>query len=222
MEDIKLITIIISIATAMIALFNNRQKKGETLQDEYFNSIILNFFEVKRANPNMDTLEYIKKYRFKKCCIPNYIFYLADNNKKEELEKVLKVDYWDNYPHIFNDTDKTIDKLMKIGYFIEQIVNILMGGFIIALLVASFLILGIEIVQDLVINKTMNISNILKQNSNIFLGAGLLFIMLIIIYVGTKRSESTFNKYTSNENAIKKIIDNKIKRHDKLIKENYL
>lgn len=121
MKDyISLIIVCISNVISIIVVFNKEQGKEEMLQDEYF-SIINSYFQIKNINADINPIEYFGKLKHKKVCIPPYIFYLVEKNQREKLEKILKVDYWNKYPNVVNNTHRVIDKFGKILYFFGYI-----------------------------------------------------------------------------------------------------
>lgn len=215
MKDyIALITAGISVVIAIIACFNKEQEKGEKLQDEYF-KILTEYFEIKKANPYMNTLEYIRKFKFKKCCIPSYIFYVADQNDEERLKKLLLVDYWDYYPNVVNNTNKVLEKFDKLIYFIGKISLILWAMFVLSVIVME----PISIIS--------NFSKINEGNIFMIIVAALLIdsILIVSVFLSKNQVDSWGNEldiYSMNIKTIHKTIKRKEKRYKKRIDKYYI
>ncbi|MGN2339819.1 hypothetical protein ACTFIN_17140 [Clostridium cagae] len=231
MEDVKWMALVISTITAGITYFNKKQNKGESLQEEYFNKILLEYFKVKHINPEFDTIKYINSYRFKNCYIPNYVFYLADSrtnritdefDNKELLEHILKVDYWINYPNMYNDVDKMFNKINKTIRFIEEVISIIIPVLFLFLAFSLAVLLLMKITSSFLNNDLINM-NMLLRNFGLY---G--FILLSMCWISklfgaiTERSGSTLNEYTSDEKSIMNIIKKKERIFNEIKDKNYL
>ncbi|NOW92351.1 uncharacterized protein YxeA [Clostridium beijerinckii] len=215
MKDyIALITAVISIIIAIVACFNKEQEKGEELQEEYF-KILIEYLEIKKVNPNIDVLEYIRKFKFKKCCIPGYMYYLADQNDKDRLEKLLLTDYWDYYPNIVNSTNKVLEKFNKLVYFTSKVSLILWGMFV----------LGVIFMEP--IGLINNFSEINESNIFMIIVAALIIdsILILSFFLSKKQVDGFGNEldiYSMNIKTIQKTIRRKEKRYKKRAGKYYI
>ncbi|WP_455797541.1 hypothetical protein [Clostridium butyricum] len=230
MEEIKWTTIVITIITSIIALINNKQDKGDKLQEEYFKDILLEYFRVKNINPKIDIYEFLNRYKFKKICIPSYIFYLSDltnerivkdlDNEKV-LEQIMIVDYWTNYPNVKNYMSRIVYNLLNTVYFILGII------FSVFILVATYciafyaVICAQNIIHDLSIGEDINLSIILSKNIWILIYSVLLLVGSVLLNQSRKISLEYLNIYTSNKKSIRSIIKNKVRMYRKMTKKNY-
>ncbi|ENZ33479.1 hypothetical protein HMPREF1084_01948 [Clostridium butyricum 60E.3] len=230
MKEINLISIVITIITSIIAIFNLKQKTEERLQDEYFKDILLEYFRIKNINPKIDVCEFVNKYTFKKTCIPNYIFYLADpanekitdgNDNKNVLEQIMIVDYWINTPNMGNYISRIIYSLLNTGLFIFGIilVSIMLIG--ISLIVLYIVLCIRNILYALSCGQDISYSLILANNSNLLFGAVLLLGGSLALNISRKIEVERLNIYTSNKKSIRSIIKNKVRMYRKMTKKNY-
>lgn len=215
MKDyIALISALISVVVAIVACFNKAQQKGEGLQEEYF-KILIEYFEIEKVDSNIDALEYIRKFKYKKCCIPSYIYYVADQNDEEILKKLLVVDYWDNYPNVVNNTNKVLEKLDRLMYFSGKILLILWAMFVLCVIVIE----PIGIIRNF---PEINESNIFM----IIVSTLIIDSMLIIsVFISKNQVDSLGNEldsYSMNIKTINKTIKRKEKRYKKRIDKYYI
>lgn len=230
MEKINWISIVITIITSIIAIFNSKQKNGEKSQDEYFKDILLEYFRLKSINPNIDICEFVNRYKFKKTCIPNYIFYLADSDNdkvvkdcdnKTLLAQIMKVDYWKNYPNIKNYKLKIANTLANTYMFILRIGQFF--GAVVAIYATSlYVVLCLQqVVQNSIDGKSIMIIRIFTNNIAIITCSGLLILAIILMSYFIKIEEEKIDIYTTNKDSIKSIIKNKARMYKQLIDKNY-
>lgn len=117
-ENKEVIAVFISTISVFIASFSKFDDKVEELQDKYYYEFLPTYFEFKIKNKNLNTVKYIKKYKLKDRCIPYYILYLADKGRKEDLEKVLIVDYRKSCLSLWNNSIRALMKSLKKVYYI--------------------------------------------------------------------------------------------------------
>jgi len=216
MKDyLPLITVLASVIFAIITSFNKQQETGELLQDEYFKTILLAYYEVRKVRPDINAIEYINKFKFKKYCIPSYIYYVADQDDEEKLRKLLLVDYWDNYPTIINNTNKVMDKFFKIVYFLFNILLMLM---IVALL---------YLITTVITAIFTNLSEILNNGYiKIYIGILIISLAFFIVILVFKNNIISFGKdidqYSMDIKTIKKIVVKKEKIYKQRKNKYYL
>ncbi|WP_455804031.1 hypothetical protein [Clostridium butyricum] len=229
MDKIPWVTILISAMTAIIAYYSSQQKKGETLQEKYFNEVLLKYFEEKATDPNLDIKKFISGYKYKNICIPSYMFYLSDNTdirtdvtNKELLEKIIVFDYWSNYPGLFNDNDRTVNKISKIVLFIEELFMAVTISISVCILITLVLVVIVQILPELIVKNFDNVWNILKEYLLLILGitvvSGIMFILNKIV----KKGNSTLDIYTNDIAEIKKIIDKKYNKYMEIESNMYI
>ena len=121
-ENQDTLALIIALVTFLQNYFSKRDTKLENKQDKYL-EILIQYFEKKEIYPDtIDSVNYFKNLKNKETCIPPYIFYAAENKTKEELDKILTVDYWRENPSVDNNTIRSLNRFLKYIYYLAYII----------------------------------------------------------------------------------------------------
>ncbi|MFQ8891854.1 MAG: hypothetical protein ACLR8H_05655 [Clostridium sp.] len=124
-ENQDTLALIVAVVTFLQNYFSKRDAKLENKQDKYL-EILIQYFEKKEIYPDtIDSLNYFKNLKNKETCIPPYIFYAAENKTKEELDKILMVDYWRENPSIDNNTIRSLNRFLKYIYYLAYIILVI-------------------------------------------------------------------------------------------------
>lgn len=202
----EIIAIVVGAIGVFIACFNKFDDRAESLQDKYYFEFLPKLFEAW-SRSNINIIKYIKRRKLKDECIPYYILYLADEGRRDDLEKVLKVDYRYSRPSIWNNSIRAFIKSFKKIYYISV--------FVIAVVIYFLILLAITAIVGIV-------EALITEGTGAFWGIiGLILTVLVssagpVAFIGimltVKRSSDL---YSVNLQTIKDIIKHKLKEYNK-------
>lgn len=201
----EVIALIVGAIGVFIACFNKFDDRAESLQDKYYFEFLPTLFELWSRN-DINIIKYIKRRKLKDECIPYYILYLTDKGRKEDLEKVLRVDYRKSRPSILNNSIRAFIKSFKKIYYISVIILSVSIYLLAIIITACFGTIEIVITQGT--KAFYNILNILL--ASIILSAGPFLFMKFLLWV--KRDSDLYNL---NLKTIKEIIEHKLKEYNR-------
>lgn len=202
----EVIALIVGAIGVFIACFNKFDDRAESLQDKYYFEFLPTLFELWSRN-DINIIKYIKRRKLKDECIPYYILYLTDKGRKEDLEKVLRVDYRKSRPSILNNSIRAFIKSFKKIYYISVII-LAVSIYLLAIIIITACFGTIEIVITQGTKAFYNILNILL--ASIILSAGPFLFMKFLLWV--KRDSDLYNL---NLKTIKEIIEHKLKEYNR-------
>ncbi len=202
----EVIALIVGAIGVFIACFNKFDDRAESLQDKYYFEFLPTLFELWSRN-DINIIKYIKRRKLKDECIPYYILYLTDKGRKEDLEKVLRVDYRKSRPSILNNSIRAFIKSFKKIYYISVII-LSVSIYLLAIIIITACFGTIEIVITQGTKAFYNILNILL--ASIILSAGPFLFMKFLLWV--KRDSDLYNL---NLKTIKEIIEHKLKEYNR-------
>lgn len=202
----EVIAIIVGAIGVFIACFNKFDDRAENLQNKYYFQFLPELFDLWSRN-DINIIKYIKKRKLKDECIPYYILYLADEGRKEDLEKVLKVDYRKSRPSIWNNSIRAFMKSFKKIYYVSVIAVTTVNYFLIFIVItACFGIIEMFITEG--VKAFYNAISLLFATIILFTGPFLLMKFLLWI-----RRDSDL--YSVNLKTIKEIIKHKLEEYKK-------
>lgn len=134
-------------------------------------------------------------------------FILLIKGRKEDLEKVLRVDYRKSRPSILNNSIRAFIKSFKKIYYISVII-LSVSIYLLAIIIITACFGTIEIVITQGTKAFYNILNILL--ASIILSAGPFLFMKFLLWV--KRDSDLYNL---NLKTIKEIIEHKLKEYNR-------
>lgn len=202
----EIIAIVVGAIGVFIACFNKFDDRAENLQDKYYFEFLPKLFEAWSRN-NINIIKYIKRRKLKDECIPYYILYLADEGRKDDLEKVLKVDYRYSRPSIWNNSIRAFIKSFKKIYYVSVFVIAAVLYFLAFLAITAL----VSIVEALITKGAGAFWDIISLIFTVvILFAGPVAFMGMMIKV--KRYS---NLYSVNMKTIKDIIEHKLEEYNK-------
>ncbi len=226
MDYLGIATVIGGIAAFIITYFDKREETLNLLKQKYFDRVLCVYYCKYRKNSNINSVNFIKRnFEGNETFIPKYIFYLCDEKNKEDLNKILLVDYWKYYPNKTNVFNKSINGLFDKGHIFEVFLSISMiclGGMLIMLFIIQLILSTITVLKGNL--PFYEIANELSSNDAwTGLCYGILALILEIIY-HTSISKTFNNKdeYSLNINRIKEFIKKKKKIYDDSNSKYYL
>lgn len=208
-----IITIIVTVITLIAKNINKEYKSYLGLNKLYFEQLLVPYITHYRRDRNINPIRYIKKNNIhEKQFIPTYILYLIDEGKREELNKVLIVDY----VNIFNSQ---INAFMGINY---KIINLIKEIFFIFVFVyiTTFLFFCLEKIISIISN--YNIFNLDGAFNFLLMIVLSLIITIIFSILGLILMKYTIinsiregDMYTNEKKFIYRQIKYKIKTYSK-------
>ncbi|EGT3903104.1 hypothetical protein ERM42_12195 [Clostridioides difficile] len=222
----KIYSVVSTIFIALIVYFKAEQKKRELYLDKYFEKVLTPYILEYKKNNTINSVKFIRKrYTIKDYYIPSYIFYLVENNKNEDLKKVLSVDYINNYPNNKNDINKALDKITQVVDFILVLTYTALKIFafcMILILCFCILIFLIDFFKS-----TLSHNIILKKDKLIIIESFIWLIIMYLYYIFCKFAreniaDNEYNTYTRKRKCIEKNIIRKKKIYKKVSKKYYI
>ncbi|WP_283592786.1 hypothetical protein [Paraclostridium bifermentans] len=215
LEDyIKIITCISSI----IAVLSTYSKFGENtrLSEEYFEKVLRIYIREYKRNKYLDPIKFIKRrFNIGDYFIPSYVFHLIDVGRKEQLHKVLIVDYREGFPNKRNRIELGIS---SISILLAGIM-IFIYYFVLAAILVLMIITVICIVGNFVLAKTMDMNDV--NNIKIMLLAIIISIILVVVLFNNMAKS---DNYSLKIEHIEKLIKKKENKFNKAsnLKKNQL
>lgn len=210
-ENQDTLALIIAFVTFLQNYFSKRDTELENKQDKYLD-ILIQYFEKKEIYPNtIDSINYFKNLKNKETCIPPYIFYAAENKTKEELDKILTVDYWRENPSIDNNTIRSLNRFLKYIYYLAYIILAM------TLVIYSINIL-VEFEKDIITKEVSIFIAFLKFSVSIIMG----IICCKSIIKTNKKINLDIDMYSFKMKNINAQINEKIKYYNNNIDKYYI
>lgn len=220
LDYFKILPILITVLTFIIKYFNIHDKLYIESKEKYFKDVLAVYVSKLNLGLDINPIIFLKKERFEGgYFIPPYIWKLVNQNNKDDLHKILIVDYKNNYPNIENNEVKIIN---KISYILEIILMILFT------LMLSFTFF---VMFELAITAVVDLVNFIQNNSNTFelknyLPYGIVLIISLLATMGLvfiiKKKLKRDDDYCMEKNAVDKNIEKKIKIYSDIIDKIYL
>ena len=214
---IKIIGLIVTIFAFIGTIFNLEKNKIDKLKEEYFKNLLIVYINEYKKHKKLNAVKFInKRYTMNNYFIPSYIFYLADENKKELLHKVLIVDYRNNFPRKRNSISNVISSIDGI----LRIVSIYISDFVRALYIIalplSFIFLILTIIFNIYgVNRSVTIAGIQISDIqfSILTIITIIIILLILKYMQKKIINKVYDDYTMKKGEIEKVLEKKEKEY---------
>lgn len=215
-----LITAVLGVLTILVTCFNREYDKYIEFENNYFDNLLTPYIILYRNNRNINPIKYINKnFKNNSVYIPGYIYYLVENNKKDELHKVLLVDYIGGRKSIFNTFKKIFSRLNNLISFIFSVVVII--GFTLFLCPVFMEIM--DFVKSFQIGTLYMLLVEFIMVVLLILFTVLIFILLIKGFsymLNTSIKEE--DKYANELKYIRRQIDGKIKTYNKNFNKWYI
>lgn len=207
-----LITALLGIITILGTYFNKEYDNYREFENDYFNELLRKYMIAYRKNKNTNAIKYIRKnHNYSDVYIPSYINYLIEAKNKEDLHKVLIVDYFEGINSEENIFRKTFHKILNLG---KVLVLLFMVGFI-------FFTMSKISIKILDVIKTYDLSNIKLFLSELLIAAIIFFLIILICAIYTvvvglifTKSIKKEDKYINELKYIKKQINIKVEKYD--------
>lgn len=207
-----LITALLGIITILGTYFNKEYDNYREFENDYFNELLRKYMIAYRKNKNINAIKYIRKnHNYSDVYIPSYINYLIEAKNKEDLHKVLIVDYFEEINSEENIFRKTFHKILNLG---KVLVLLFMVGFI-------FFTMSKISIKILDVIKTYDLSNIKLFLSELLIAAIIFFLIILICAIYTvvvglifTKSIKKEDKYINELKYIKKQINIKVEKYD--------
>ncbi|MGU8529934.1 hypothetical protein [Clostridium perfringens] len=207
-----LITALLGIITILGTYFNKEYDNYREFENDYFNELLRKYMIAYRKNKNINAIKYIRKnHNYSDVYIPSYINYLIGTKNKEDLHKVLIVDYFEGINSEENMFRKTFHKILNLG---KVILLLLIVGFLF-FTVSKFSIKIVEII------KNNDLSNIKLFLIELLIAIAIFFVIILICAIYTvaiglifTKSIKKEDKYINELKYIKKQIIIKVKKYD--------
>lgn len=207
-----LITALLGIITILGTYFNKEYDNYREFENDYFNELLRKYMIAYRKNKNINAIKYIRKnHNYSDVYIPSYINYLIEAKNKEDLHKVLIVDYFEGINSEENIFRKTFHKILNLG---KVLVLLFMVGFI-------FFTMSKISIKILDVIKTYDLSNIKLFFSELLIAAIIFFLIILICAIYTvvvglifTKSIKKEDKYINELKYIKKQINIKVEKYD--------
>ncbi|HFL3512491.1 TPA: hypothetical protein ACG3PC_003823 [Clostridioides difficile] len=222
----KIYGVVSTIFIALIVYFKAEQKKRELYLDKYFEKLLTPYILEYKKNNTINSVKFIRKrYTIKDYYIPSYIFYLVENNKNEDLKKVLSVDYINNYPNHKNDINKALDKITQVVDFILVLTYTALKIFAFCMILILCFCILIFLIDFL--KSTLSHNIILKKDKLIIIESFIWLIIMYLYYIFCKFAreniaDNEYNTYTRKRKCIEKNIIRKKKIYKKVSKKYYI
>lgn len=214
----EIIAVIVAVIGVLTTIYKLGFKNNHSRTKEYYKSILNPFAVAYKENKNINSVKFIKK-RAKRDNdnIPKYIFYLVDNDKKDELRKVLLYDYFDFYDNdsnMMNKFARIISKgLIYVIVFLSYL--FLFAGAILLVRIVFMFFESLPYIQKIEIE----FNGIIMKGGLSFLwliGMDFLFFIFYLVFMLFARFFN-IDMYTFKEKRIKGMINHKIRVYDKRI-----
>ncbi|HBG2118006.1 TPA: hypothetical protein OLY09_003726 [Clostridioides difficile] len=222
----KIYSVVSTIFIALIVYFKAEQKKRELYLDKYFEKLLTPYILEYKKNNTINSVKFIKKrYTIKDYYIPSYIFYLVENNKNEDLKKVLNVDYINNYPNNKNDINRALDKITQVVNFILVLIYIVLKIFVFCIILILCLCLLVFLIDFF--KNVLGHNTILKKDKLIIIESSIWLVAMYLSYMFCKFArenimDNEYNTYTRKRKCIEKNIIRKKKIYEKVSKKYYI
>ncbi|WP_074116037.1 hypothetical protein [Clostridioides difficile] len=222
----KIYGVVSTIFIALIVYFKAEQKKRELYLDKYFEKLLTPYILEYKKNNTINSVKFIKKrHTIKDYYIPSYIFYLVENNKNEDLKKILSVDYIHNYPNNKNGINRALDKIAQVVNFALVLLYTALRIFIFCIILGlcfGILVFLIYFFKTALSHNTIfEKDKLLTRNSFIWL----MIMYLLYVFCGLMREYMTdgwYDTYTRKRRCIEKNIIRKKKTYEKVSKKYYI
>lgn len=216
----KFLPILITVLAFIIKNLNNENKNYMDAEERYFKDVLAVYISKFRIDNKINPIKFLKQKKFEgSYFIPPYIWKLVNENKKEDLHKVLIVDYKNKYPSIENNEFKIMNKISYMLQFICIILFAVMFSLLIFIIVDVLFIIGIDLLNYFI----WHINNFIVKDYIAYV------IGLLISFFGLVGTKFVINKvmkiegdYCTKINVVEKNIKNKVTSYEKIIEENYL
>ncbi len=207
-----LITALLGIITILGTYFNKEYDNYREFENDYFNELLRKYMIAYRKNKNINTIRYMRKnYNYNDVYIPSYINYLIETKNKEDLHKVLIVDYFEGINSEENIFRKTFHKILNLG-------KVILLLFIVGFLFFTMSKFSIKILD---IIKKYDLSNIKLFLSELLIAAIIFFVIILICAIYTivvglifTKSIKKEDKYINELKYIKEQINIKVEKYD--------
>lgn len=216
----KLLAVIGAVITFIVTYFNKEEKKYSKLTNRYFNDLLVPYVSEYRNNKGINPIKYIrKKYNYNDYYIPTYIFYLLENNDKENLHKVLIEDYKEKFPSSSNIIWNTVYKIFNI----MDLIFVFISLYFVLLIIMYIFQLSNEILSNVIsyIGHGFN-----KENLVIIIGNSVAIIIftifLFVVRPTVKNRIITDDEYSTKIKNIESLVKRKVKKYNKRNKYEYL
>ncbi len=213
------ITFILSLITFGTVIYKLVIKNIHKREDEYYKKVLKPFIIEYSNNKNINAAKYIKRIVNREDdYVPKYIFYLLDNNSKEELKKVLIMDYFDLYNNDTNNIMRVSNYLQKALLYVGMIFVLIFLSVGIGLLVLCILSLIISLLCEIC---KSGVEGIKLIDWEMYINSGSAGGLCVLIGYGIAKLHLKVNidRYSIKEKFIKKIIDKKVEEYRKYYNE---
>lgn len=220
-DYIKILGIIGSIITFIITIYKKEEIKNSNMKNDYFQKLLIKYITLHKVNNNINPVKFIKKnYKLEDYFIPSYIFYLADNNEKDLLHKVLVVDYRNNFPSTNNIIGSTTNNISNI------LMMIMMYTYNLATFLSALFAINATIgLVDTIIYNFRGIRGSIQVGVFKFSDIGFsifsilinIILSIICIYISKSIFKSIKDDYAIKSKDIEKILKRKQKEYNKSI-----
>lgn len=216
----QIATVIIGIITTASAYLNKENTKYKKLNEKYLENVLIPYIASYKKNENINSVKYIKSnYDCKDYYIPPYIFYLVDNNKKEDLKKVLIEDYKKCFYSELNCFKNTFHKL-------ENILSMISVIFFFCIMYLAIYEITTKVSELTSSFKVENWNDILICFSiyiiMIIISMFFIFLYLLFLKYSVINSIKIRDRYINEIKYIEKQINSKIKEYERNYKKDYI
>lgn len=216
-----------SVVSFLIAIFNKENTKYEENKNKYFEEVLLPYFGSYKNNTNIEfKLSYdINNQSHGMEFIPEYVQHLIREDRREELNKVLLVDYFDSYPSKKNSIKKSMNRIFNIADIIMYFAYFIML-LLITLLITRVIPLIISEICYTITNTGSTLLNFDEVEVPMYLFFIVILLLLVLVYVFAfiffDKSISKKDMYSYDKKIIEKMIKLRIKRYRKIEKNNII
>ena len=209
------ITFILSLITFGTVIYKLIIKKTHKREDEYYDKVLKPFIIKYAKNKNINAVKCIREIVHREQdYVPKYIFYLLDNNRKEELKKVLIVDYFDLYNNDSNNIVRGSNYLQKALLYVGMFFVLIFLSLGVGLIVLYALSLLLSIIYEFIENGLQAIKYI---DWKMHITGGIVGGSCILISFGMAKLylKKNIDRYSIKESHINKIINKKVEGYRK-------
>jgi len=217
MEKVQLVlSVVSSIITTGIILYNTLFKGSRKREKEYYEKILKPCMVLLKKEKKVNLVKEVRKLvKRDDDTVPKYVFYLIDNNRGEELEKVLVEDYYDLYENDNKSIRNIINVVQKITLFLMVCITLFFVFFAVTCIFVGILSLIAEIFNRSYAENTIKwgscIAYILLGIASYAISSG--YMKLV--------KGTNLGRYTTNIKIMEKIIKQKVKSYDKYNSKSY-
>lgn len=212
----KLLLLVTSAIGTLTAIYKLVFKNDSKRKKLYYEKVLVPFIVAYKKNSNINSIKFVKNTVDNGSDdVPKYIFWLVEQNRKDELKKVLLYDYFDLYKNDSNQMDWLtyyISRILEYVIFIGAYVLAFLGGAFFGLWFYSILVA----IWGSIENGVVLWRDMLNSFSNILYFAACEGAYILCILVVKKLNR---DMYTYNKKKIEKMIEKKVKRYNKKIDE---